>query len=445
MSRKVNLVEIVGRFPQGVSVEEVMLALGPEISRRTVQRWLASLVEEGKLKTVGKGKRTRYLLREEEISGGGEQIPLSSKGREIEWRVSQPLQVRKGVTYHRDFLENYVPNSTYYLSENLRKKLRELGQGREGTYPAGTYAQQVFGRLLIDLSWNSSRLEGNTYSLLETKRLIEEGKFAAGKSLKDTQMILNHKAAIEFLVRSAGDVGVNRYTLLNLHTLLSDNLMPDPAACGRLRAIPVAISHSVYQPSGIPQVIEECFDLLLEKARAISDPFEQSFFLMVQLPYLQPFDDVNKRTSRLAANIPLIQKNFCPLSFIDVPETIYVNGLLGVYELNEVDLLRDVFEWAYEKSCLQYASIRQTVGEPDPFRFKYRPQIQKVIREVVLQKLNREEAVAKIRELSQQIEELDRSRFVEIVERELLALHEGNIARYQISLPDFRAWKLAFI
>jgi Fic family protein len=178
------------------------------------------------------------------------------------------------------------------------------------------YARQLFDRLLIDLSWNSSRLEGNTYSLLETMRLLEVGKAAQGKDLKETQMILNHKAAIEFLI-NLSEVKVNRYTLLSLHTLLSDNLMSDPTASGRLRFIPVGIAKSAYQPSAIPQVIEECFDLLIKKANKINDPFEQAFFLMVQIPYLQPFDDVNKRTSRLAANIPLLQKNLCPLSFME--------------------------------------------------------------------------------------------------------------------------------
>src|SRR5437773_2412409 len=100
-------------------------------------------------------------------------------------------------------------------------------------------------------------------------------------------------------------------------------------------------------PNCDPTVIQECFDLLVTKANRIKDPFEQAFFLMVRIPYLQAFDDVNKRTSRLAANIPLIQNNLCPLSFIDVPEEMYINGLLGVYELKRVELLRDIFAWSY--------------------------------------------------------------------------------------------------
>src|SRR5262249_16344248 len=151
--------------------------------------------------------------------------------------------------------------------------LHALGRVEEESYPAGTFAQQIFARLLVDLSWNSSRLEGNTYSLLDTERLIQWGDAPVGKDLKETQMILNHKSAIEFLINSAKEIGINRYTILNLHALLSDNLLSDPTFCGRLRIYPVAISHSTYLPIAIPQVIEECFNLILEKAHAIHDPF----------------------------------------------------------------------------------------------------------------------------------------------------------------------------
>ena len=98
-------------------------------------------------------------------------------------------------------------------------------------------------------------------------------------------------------------------------------------------------------------------------AAEIEDPFEQAFFLMVHLPYLQPFEDVNKRVSRLAANIPFIRHNLCPLSFIDVPQQAYVDAMLGVYELNQVELLRDVFVWAYARSCQQYVAVQQNMGQ----------------------------------------------------------------------------------
>ncbi len=96
---------------------------------------------------------------------------------------------------------------------------------------------------------------------------------------------------------------------------------------------------------------------------------------MVYLPYLQPFDDVNKGVSRLAANIPFLLTNLCPLSFTDVPQDLYRQVVLGVYKLRRVDLLRDVFLWAYRRSTKRYTVIQQSLGEPDPFRLKYQERI----------------------------------------------------------------------
>ena len=106
-------------------------------------------------------------------------------------------------------------------------------------------------------------------------------------------------------------------------------------------------------------------------------------FVMAQLPYLQPFDDVNKRVSRLAANIPLIKANFVPLSFEDVPRDLYTEAILGVYEMKRVELLRDVFIWAYGRSAARYAAVRQSLGEPDPFRLQYRSELRDVIGRVI--------------------------------------------------------------
>ncbi len=189
------------------------------------------------------------------------------------------------------------------------------------------------------------------YSRLDTQHLIEFGHIARGKDIIETQVILNHKAAIEMLIEDADELRFDAFTFKNLHAVRSQDLMPDPAASGSLRRRPVDIHGTIFHPLALPQLIDDYFRLLLQKAGAIPDPFEQAFFLMVQLPYLQPFDDVNKRVSRIGANIPLFRQNLCPLAFIEVPERAYVEGTLGVYELNRIELLRDVFVWAYERSC----------------------------------------------------------------------------------------------
>ncbi len=444
----------VSQFPDGASLELISGALTIEIRRRTLQRRLATLETQGRLAHEGRGPGSKYRLpviqaemheQPPGITGeiaAGIYIPVSPEGEAIKQEMRKPLQSRNPVGYNRDFLDDYVPNKTYYLPEEVRHRLLEKGRASNRGQPAGTYVRKIFNRLLIDLSWNSSRLEGNTYSLLETERLLELGESAEGKDALEAQMILNHKGAIELLAEPSDETGFNRYTILNLHALLSENLLADPRACGRVREIPVGVDGTVYHPLEVPQLIDGCFDIMLAKVAAIADPFEQAFFIMVHLPYLQPFEDVNKRVSRLAANIPLVRENFCPLSFVDVPQRVYVDGILAVYELNRIELLRDVFIWAYERSCARYSAVRQSLGEPDPFRLQHRTMIIGLVSEIVRSEMDKKEATSQIRQVAgQQIVPEERAYFVEVIETELMGLHEGNIARYRLRLSEYEQWK----
>ena len=449
------ILEAVQAHPEGATASQVSEALKPTPPRRTLQYRLHSLVEAKRLIMEGKGRWARYHIPRVvnipmQATAGLPRgsirltvIPaLTDPGNEVRNHVRQPREARAPVGYHREFLDSYRPNETFYLSEEQRAHLRETGAAPADEQPAGTYAMKVLKRLLIDLSWNSSRLEGNTYSLLDTARLIELGEEVEEKDHLEAQMILNHKEAIEFLVNAAEDVGFNRYTILNLHALLADNLLPDPAAAGRLRQIAVGIGGSVFHPLEVPQLIEECFDRVLATATTINDPFEQGLFVMVHLPYLQPFEDVNKRVSRLAANIPLIKHNLSPLSFDDVPRDLYTEAVLGVYELNRTELLRDVFCWAYGRSAARYAAVRQSLGEPDPFRMRHRAALRELVAVVVRERMNKREAALRVSAWAHdRIDEEDRQRFSELAERELLALHEGNFARYGIRPSQFAAWQ----
>ena len=339
MSPASDLLKSIQEHPAGLTLVE-LLARHPGLARRTAQRWISQLITDGRITGIGEGRARRFhavnavvrtvLSTEQDIFPG--YIPLSADSRDILAYVDQALEARKPVGYQRDFLDAYQPNKTWYLSESLRRQLRQMGQTGQGNAPAGTYGRAILNRLLIDLSWASSHLEGNTYTRLDTRELIEHGKVAQGKAAIETQMILNHKSAIELLVENAGAIGFDRYTLMNLHSALSENLLPNPADEGRIRRHAVDIGQSVYRPLSAPHLIDEALDLLLEKANRIVDPFEQSFFVMVHLPYLQPFADINKRTSRLAANLPLFRANLCPLTFLDVPEQAYGRSILGLYE-----------------------------------------------------------------------------------------------------------------
>ena len=452
-----EIVAAVTGFPSGASIDDVIGALDNALPRRTAQRRLALLVDQDRLVRLGRGPATRYLLPSPKIEIQTETakvtlqghpptvenyVPISKESESIREAVRQPIQKRRPVGFNRSFLDDYRPNETFYLPSDVRARLLELGTSANGDLPAGTYARQILNRLLIDLSWNSSRLEGNTYSLLETERLLQLGETAVGKDALEAQMILNHKSAIELLVEHSDEIGFNRFTALNLHALLSDNLLADAQACGRLRTISVGIDGTVFHPLDVPQLIEECFQQILDTAGSILDPFEQSFFVMVHFPYLQPFEDVNKRVSRLAANLPFIQRNLSPLSFVDVPDRSYVDGILGVYELNRVELLRDVFVWAYERSCARYSAARKSLGEPDAFRLQYREIIGNTVTDVVRGKMNKMSANSYIeRQAAKEFPQSDQARFMEVAATELMALHEGNIARYRLRPSEYQEWR----
>lgn len=440
------ITDIVALFPDGCSFQEIYQQLSKTIPEKTLRRRLTLLVKQEKLSVSNTKKNKRYKLFSqtdtENIVTEPTIIILSAEGKNVRNAVSAPIQLRSPVTYQRDFLDQYHPNKTFYLSESSRLHLKKIGSIPHIDHQAGTYAKKILQRLLIDLSWNSSRLEGNTYSLLETQDLIESGKIAVNKSMIDTQMIINHKQAIEFLVTQADIIGFNRFTILNIHALLSNNLLGNPEASGNLRKIMVGIGKTVYYPPAIPILIEEIFLQILNTISIIEDPFEQAFFALVHFPYLQPFEDVNKRVSRISANIPFIKHNLSPLSFADVPTKLYIDGLLGVYELNRLELLRDVFVWAYERSAKRYAAISQTLAEPDLLKLRYHTHIKDVINNIVITKMNKQQALNAIRETTiHHVEKNDHTRFIEAVEIELMSLHEGNIARFQVSLEEFLAWK----
>lgn len=440
-------------------------------SRRSLQRLLQRLVASGAISLMGQKKGARYALpvvtrrqttyadaleamrtkpplfvAEPLASYGAKHLPLSADGQEVRAYVRQDVMARKPVGYSLGLLESYAPNHTYYLSDAQRKQLMLIGQAtRSGANtPAGTFARDILDRLLIDLSWSSSRLEGNTYSRLDTQKLIEEGLAAPGKDALQAQMILNHKRAIEYLVHGVGqpgsDVGMNRATVIALHALLSDGLLASPMDSGALRTRVVGIGGSVYLPLAMPQRIAELFGFVMEMAAEIVDPFEQSFFLMVHVPYLQPFIDVNKRTSRLAANIPLMERNLCPLSFIDMPIEAYIEGLLGVYELGRTELLADVYVWAYERSCQQYMAAVQQMVPPDALRLRYRKELGECIAAIVAQGLDASKLSVRAC-MPKHVSASEREALAAIVLNELQALHAGNAIRFGISGLQLQAWQ----
>lgn len=447
------LVDLIATHQDGLGIEAIAQLTGNHLPRRTLQRRLALLVGQGRIQMTGEARSVRYLPQPQPVqvnpaahsadtavAADEAYVPMSPEGAEIKAFVRQPRTQRPPVGYRVAFLQQYHPNHTAYLPPGLREQLHAMGRSPADQTPAGTFARDILNRLLIDLSWASSQLEGNTYSRLDTERLIEFGQAAQGKDVLETQMILNHKQAIEYLVLDPSNARLSPDTLIALHAFLADGLMADPAAVGRIRRRAVEIGGSVYLPVALPQRLEELFDIVVRMAADIQDPFEQAFFLMVHLPYLQPFEDVNKRVSRLAANIPFIRHNLCPLSFIDVPQQAYVDAMIGVYELNRIELLRDVFVWAYERSCQHYVAVRQNLVLPDLFRLRYRQALSEVVAALVK---GDEAATAGNVEnkLPPAVAEADKHGFIQLVLQEFAALHPGNAVRFGIRPLELAAWK----
>jgi len=255
-------------------------------------------------------------------------------------------------------------------------------------------------------------------------------------------MIFNYKQATEYLLEVPSALKIHPTSIKNLHAVLAENLLANPRFISALRTQPVEITGSTYIPTAIHQKIEEFFNILCKEASEILDPFEKSFFLFLHLPYLQPFQDVNKRVARLAANIPFIHSNLCPLSFIDLPIRDYTYSLLSYYETTNVILPKEIFYWAYIRSAKQYQVIHQTLGDPDPFRLKYREELKTVVRQVVTSQMPLSTIEKSIDNLiPNSVSHEDQKVFTEYLMTELRALHEGNYARFRIRPSEFDAWE----
>lgn len=174
---------------------------------------------------------------------------------------------------------------------------------------------------------------------------------------------------------------------------------------------------------------------VVDKARPIKNPVEAAFFLWVNIAYLQPFEDGNKRTSRLCANLPLMLSNCAPLSFLDVEADDYAMAVTGVYERLDVTLAVELFAWTYRRSIEKYKVVLESLGLPDPFRARYREQMGEAILEVVAQDATLAQAVAAL-----DLPTTDQAPFEALLRKELQGLEAFNCARYRLSIRMTEAW-----
>jgi DNA-binding transcriptional ArsR family regulator len=424
-----------------------------DVPDRTLRNWLRRLVEDGVVESQGARKGRRYRIRDQSIvpaagsyagaaqaSSAAIHTIFSADSQAWIKRVEAPLYTRAPATYREDWLHAYVPNASAYLTSQRRGELKALGK-RDPIYGrAGTYIQKIYHRLLIDFTFNSSRLEGNTYTLADTERLLLQGAAAPGKPNAERIMILNHKEAIDYLARHIDTLQADETTIRTLHYLLADSLIA-PGAAGQIREDSVRVSATTYAPLDGRERLTRLLLMLLEKARAILDPFEQSFFLLVHISYLQAFVDVNKRTARLASIIPLIRGDYVPQSFVEVDTDSYLKATIAVYELNEVGPLADLYAWSYRRSCERYDTTIQVVGF-DEIAALYRLSRRALVADLVRAKVSPDEVANWITaHVPANVEPQHRMKFVSDVLAELAHLDASRIGGLGITRQELEEWQ----
>ncbi|MBS0585856.1 MAG: Fic family protein [Verrucomicrobia bacterium] len=270
--------------------------------------------------------------------------------------------------------------------------------------------------------------------------MLLHGDTAEGKLDEEKAMILNHKEAIRYLVDNAPRIEVSRNVICTLHFLLSDGLV-DSTEAGKVRKHTVRVGGSTYIPFEDPKRLEKQLERIAHKASQIRDPYEQSLFLLIHVSYLQAFSDVNKRTARLSANIPLIRENLVPLAFSDVRVEDYMSAMIAVYELQKVTPLIDLYVYSYLRTCAAYDATVKAMGF-DEVRVRYRQERKNVVREVILQTVVGEEMKKFVNtEADEHVPRAVRRDFVEDVLEDLEQMDESRLAGLGVTPQQLKRWK----
>lgn len=438
--KKLVVLHQLSQESEPINLPDLLKKLDGDYVERSVRRWLAEMVSEGLVEKSGSKRGTKYQIIQRSTRGLTKASScFGSESTKVIEQVRLPLYERNPIAYVDHWFDMYLPNVTFYIPLDCRLRLQKAGQRLQREDPAGTYAHQIFNRLLIDLSYNSSRLEGNTYSLLDTQRLLLEGSSAEGKLDDEKIMILNHKEAIRYMVDNAPRLEVTEQTICTLHFLLSDGLV-EARFAGKVRDHEVRIGGSTYIPFKDKKQLQTRLTRIIEKAALIENPYEQSFFLLIHITYLQGFSDVNKRTARLSANIPLIKSNLVPLSFNDVEREDYISAVIAIYELQDVRPLLDLYIFSYMRTCAMYDSTVKAIGF-DEVRVRYRQQRRALIRDIILNRLAgellNEYISSKTVEL---VKEEDQRLFIEDVMEDLKEIDQSRIAGLGITTDELNTW-----
>ena len=332
MSHLDKIIDFLSYHP-GLSRPDIMAQLNLGVGETQVKMALADGLARGDLRVEGKARATRYFV--------------TAKGRllktvNLDTYYSLPLGQREMRTsYNFALIRDELPSIDVFTREEysfLDEQERVFSE-RCKDYPRELYRKEM-ERLGIDLSWKSSEIEGNTYSLLETVNLLKDKIEAKGKKHEEAVMLLNHKEALKAIVEQPEYFRtLSLPRMEDVHTLLIEGLGVDR----NLRHIRVGISGTNYRPLEVEAQIREAVDDMCRLVNGKTDPYEKALLTLLLISYIQPFVDGNKRTSRLMANAVLIAHGCCPLSFRTVAADDYRAALLLFYEQNNISAFKKMF------------------------------------------------------------------------------------------------------
>lgn len=310
----------------------------------TVKRVLKNLVAENFITISGRGKSTKY-----EVSQTYELIRNVS----VEEYFQKEIDERKiQDQFNHSLISETLSKATLFTEVELKylTKLQNEYKENIAKLTAAEYKKEL-ERLAIDLSWKSSQIEGNTYSLLETERLLKDKETATGKTKDEAIMLLNHKAALDFIIENP--TYVRRLSLSgieDIHSLLVKDLGIDR----NIRKRKIGISGTNYKPLDNEFQIKEALVELCELVNKQENIFAKALFVLVLISYIQAFADGNKRTARIISNAILMNNNYCPISFRTVDSIDYKKAMLIFYEQNNISAIKKIFIEQFEFAIKTY-------------------------------------------------------------------------------------------
>ncbi len=326
------------------SSKEVHDNIDIAVSYATLKRILSKLISDSYLATVGKGKGTKYT-----ISPTFELLAPIDIEKYYEKEIDERV-IKEGFNFsiiNEVLAKNRVFTDTELEKLNLlQAKFRDnISQLSEIEY------KKEFERLAIDLSWKSSQIEGNTYSLLETERLLKDQETAAGKTREEATMLLNHKDALDFIIENPDylhPLSVSK--IEDIHSILTKELLVER----NLRKRRVGISGTNYRPLDNEFQISEALRNTCDLINSKNCVFEKALLALVLISYIQPFMDGNKRTARIVSNAILMNEKYCPLSFRTIDSIDYKKAMLLFYEQNNISKFKEIFVDQFEFAVKTY-------------------------------------------------------------------------------------------